>query len=107
MITIDPVKAAASEQQAKAALLDSVRVAREQIIDRINGIAGRLSRAGDLTVWPPCDAAVVKLLELAARPDVLAAANAAQLRTAVLAGYAEAKALLPAAVQNAFRGLDA
>lgn len=91
----------------KAALLDGVRIAREQIIDRLGGIAGRRQRAGDLATAQACDAAVLRLLDLTSRPDVLAAADAAQLRTAVKTGYAEAKALLPVAVQNAFRGLDA
>lgn len=91
----------------KAAELDGVRIAREQIIDRLGGMAGRRQRAGDAATASACDAAVLKLLDLTARPDVLAAANPAQLKSAVLAGYAEAKALLPLAVQNAFRGLDA
>lgn len=91
----------------KAALLDDLRSTREQIIDRLSGISGRRQRAGDLTTSQACDAAVLRLLDLTTRPDVLAATDAAQLRTAIKAGYAEAKALLPAAVQNAFRGLDA
>lgn len=91
----------------KAALLDGVRATREQIIDRLGGISGRRQRAGDLATSAACDAAVLKLLDLTTRPDVIAAAGPAQLKSAVLAGYAEAKALLPVAVQNAFRGLDA
>lgn len=103
-------KAAAAGQAAaetKAALLDGVRITREQIIDRLSGISGRRQRAGDLVTAAACDAAVLRLLDLTTRPDVIAATDAAQLRTAVKTGYAEAKALLPVAVQNAFRGLDA
>lgn len=51
-------------QQLHAARLQQVREAREVIINRLNGIAGRKYRGNEKPIATACDAAVVSLLSI-------------------------------------------
>ena len=91
----------------KAAELDVVRTTFEQIINRLDGIAARFARAGDMPSALSCDATVVDLIAIPKSASVLAASNLLELKMAGAVSYNAAEAKLTPAALAAFRAMRA
>ena len=91
----------------KAAELEAVRATFEQIINRLDGIAARFARAGDMPSALSCDAAVVDLIAIPKSAGVLAASNLLELKIAGAVAYNAAEAKLTPAALAAFRAMRA
>lgn len=93
--------------QVKDANLLGVRATFEATINRLNGIAARFQRSGDMPTALGCDAAVRALIAIPTAPEVLAAGDDVALKLAVKTCYAQAVALLPMAAKLEFRSMEA
>lgn len=71
----------------KAQMLEIGRTMREAVMNRLNGIAGRMQRSGDTVSAAACDNAVTELLALPTWPDVVAATDGPTTKAAFLARY--------------------
>lgn len=79
-----------------------VRVERAPIIAKIDGIAGRLYRAGNMVDAQAADTAINALLDITTLPALLKAKSYAEMKAAVLSRYREIAAAAPASVRTAF-----
>lgn len=90
--------------------LNLVRAARDVAASRLDGIAGRMARAGDTTgIAAACDAAIVALLNITSVPAVRAATDEASLSAALRAEYeriATEAALASPDLVKAFAGFN-
>jgi hypothetical protein len=76
-----PEMLAALDAADRAAELTRVRALREQVLDRLAGIAGRASRKGDTTLASACDSASEALLDITT--DLPADSNGTKLAIAL------------------------
>ncbi len=91
--------------QSKLAEFTHFRADRGKMLDCLSGMAGRFSRAGDPTSALACDVLAQGLLDLPAHPTVVAALDAAALRTAMKTRYNTLLAAVPAPVMAAYKGV--
>jgi len=85
-----------------AAALVEVRTERTPIITALDGIAGRMARAGDTVTSKAADAAINELLDITTLPALLNATSYEAMRAAVTARYAEIADGTPDVVKSAF-----
>ncbi|OFJ46387.1 hypothetical protein BA896_021770 [Janthinobacterium lividum] len=88
--------------QIAVAYLDTVRVIRDQILNRIMGIGFVAMQSGDTATAKSVTTARQALLDITKSPAVLAATDADTLKAAVLATYKSIVAAAPASLRNAF-----
>lgn len=90
----------------KASQLAGVRKSFEAIINRLTGIAARLSRSGDTAGAISCDDAARALIALPNTQSVLAASDIDSLTLAVKTEYAKAEQLMSVAAITEFRSME-
>lgn len=73
----------------RSAVMADFKSRREIYLNRLTGIAGRATRAGDVAVASAADAFSLGLLDLPELPAVVAAADADALKAAIMARYGE------------------
>lgn len=88
--------------QHKAAELDKFRADRARMLNALDGISGRLDRAGEHEAALAADQVTEHLLNLPAHPEIAAATDAATLKAAMKLAYAQAIADAPPAVLAAW-----
>ncbi|MET3135273.1 hypothetical protein AAKU55_005581 [Oxalobacteraceae bacterium GrIS 1.11] len=86
-----------------AAYLDTVRVIREQILNRLAGIGFAALLAGDTVTAQAVAVARQTLLDITTAPAVLAARDTDTLKAAVLATYRAIAAATPENIRKAFK----
>lgn len=74
-------------EQHKAQELAKFRADRVDMLDVLNGIAGRAQRKGETAVYESADNVAQALLDLPANAGVQAATNPAELKLAMVAAY--------------------
>lgn len=88
--------------QIAAAYLNTVRITREGILNRISGIGFAAMADGDTATVDGIVTARQALLDITHAPGVLAATDADELKTAVLAAYKAIASAAPASIRSAF-----
>lgn len=103
VITAAPVPDYAPQRDG---YLVTVRATREQILNRLAGIGMAAIISADTPTAQGVATARLSLLGITTLPDVLAARNLDELKTAILAAYRSIVASAPAAVRSAFNLVD-
>ena len=101
------VPAAPTFAQLSAYYLDTVRVTRETILNRLAGIGMAAVIGADTITTAAVAAARTALLNITTDATVLAATDMDGLKAAVLAIYKAIVAVAPADMVKAFDGMDA
>jgi hypothetical protein len=91
----------------RTAYLDTVRLTREDILNRISGIGFAAMVAGDTVTVNGVIAARKALLDITKDAGVLAATDADGLKNAVIAAYRAMVIAAPPAVRSAFNAASA
>ncbi|MET3132225.1 hypothetical protein AAKU55_002495 [Oxalobacteraceae bacterium GrIS 1.11] len=86
-----------------AAYLDTVRVIREQALNRLAGIGFSALQSGDTATAQAVAVARQALLDITKAPAVLAASDAGTLKAAVLATYRAIAVATPENIRKAFK----
>lgn len=86
--------------------LSLARQLRETSLNRLAGIAGRASRAGDTALAESCDTAAQSLLDLINADDVVAAKSEAELRAAIKTNYLQIVVIAGEELASAFSAFD-
>lgn len=91
----------------KCAVLNKVRLIREIVIGRLNGISGVNSRAGNTAVATACDTAITSFLAMTSATAVVAATDEASTISACVTEWGNIKTTLLASVPSASTAFDA
>jgi hypothetical protein len=94
-----------SYSQIAADYLDTVRITRESILNRISGIGFAAMADGDTATVDGIVTARQALLDITHAPGVLAATDGDELKTAVLAVYKAIASAAPASIRSAFNAV--